>query len=84
VLELLNAVDAWRRPERFGELLAAAFAGEPDESAAQPRLERARAAAAAIDAGRIARASKDTTQIRGNLDAARLEAIRHALEKRDS
>jgi tRNA nucleotidyltransferase (CCA-adding enzyme) len=84
VLELLNSVDAWRRPERFRELVTAAFAGEPDPGGAQARLERARAAAAAIDAGQIAMASKGTADIRGNVDAARLEAIRRALEKRDS
>ncbi|HEY4638190.1 MAG TPA: hypothetical protein VIH23_08005, partial [Burkholderiales bacterium] len=43
VLELFNTVDAWRRPERFAELAAAAFAGEPDAGPAQARLERARA-----------------------------------------
>jgi tRNA nucleotidyltransferase (CCA-adding enzyme) len=83
-LELLNTVDAWRRPERFGELLAASFAGVSDESASQARLQRARAAAAAVDAGRIARASSGTSEIRGNLDAARLEAIRQELGKRES
>jgi tRNA nucleotidyltransferase (CCA-adding enzyme) len=80
VLELFNAVDAWRRPERFAELATASLAGEPDAGAAQARLERARAAAAAVKAGDIARASRDTAAIRGNVDAARLEAIRRALE----
>jgi tRNA nucleotidyltransferase (CCA-adding enzyme) len=79
VLELFNAVDAWRRPERFAELATAAFAGEPDAGPGQARLERARAAAAAVNAGEIAKASKNTTAIRGNVDAARLEAIRRAL-----
>ena len=82
VLELFNAVDAWRRPERFAELAAAAFAGEPDAGPAQARLERARAAAAAVNAGEIAKASKNTTAIRGNVDAARLDAIRQALANR--
>ena len=79
VLELFNAVDAWRRPERFAELATAAFAGEPDAGAAQARLERARAAAAAVNAGEIAKASQNTTAIHGNVDAARLEAIRKAI-----
>jgi tRNA nucleotidyltransferase (CCA-adding enzyme) len=82
VLELFNAVDAWRRPERFAELAAAAFAGEPDAAPAQARLERARAAAAAVKAGAIAQASKNTTDIRANVDAARLEAVRKALADR--
>ncbi|HSB49390.1 MAG TPA: multifunctional CCA tRNA nucleotidyl transferase/2'3'-cyclic phosphodiesterase/2'nucleotidase/phosphatase [Burkholderiales bacterium] len=82
VLELFNAVDAWRRPERFAELSAAAFAGESDAAQAQARLERARAAAAAVKAGAIAQASKNTTDIRANVDAARLEAVRKALADR--
>ena len=79
VLELFNAVDAWRRPERFAELAMAAFAGESDAGPARARLERARAAAAAVKAGEIAKASENTTAIRGNVDAARLEAIHRAL-----
>jgi tRNA nucleotidyltransferase (CCA-adding enzyme) len=81
VLELFNTVDAWRRPERFVELAIAAFAGEPDAGPARSRLERARAAAAAVNAGEIAKASKNTAAIRGNVDAARLAAIRRALEE---
>jgi len=83
VLDLFNTVDAWRRPDRFAELTTAALAGEPDAGAAQARLERARAAAAAVNAGEIAKASKNTTAIRDNVDAARLEAIRRALEMRE-
>jgi tRNA nucleotidyltransferase (CCA-adding enzyme) len=79
VLELFGATDAWRRPERFAELMVAAFAGEADAAAAQRRLERARAAAAAVNAGDIAKSSKAVSDIRGNIDAARLEAIRRAL-----
>ena len=82
VLELFNAADAWRRPERFAELLTAAFAGEPGAGAAQTRLERARAAAAAVNAGEIAKASRGASDIRGNVDAARLDAIRKALAGR--
>jgi len=84
MLELFNAVDAWRRPERFAELLTAAFAGEPDAAPARARLERARAAAAAVKAGAIAKAAKAATEIRGDVNAARLAAIRLALEKRES
>jgi tRNA nucleotidyltransferase (CCA-adding enzyme) len=84
LLDLFNTVDAWRRPERFAELVTAALAGEPAAGPAQARLERARAAAVAVNAGEIAQASKNATAIRGNVDAARLEAIREALGKRDS
>jgi len=81
VLELFNAVDAWRRPERFAELLTAAFAGEPSAAPARARLERARAAAAAVNAGEIAKAAKAATEIRGEVNAARLAAIRAALKR---
>jgi hypothetical protein len=63
-------------------LVAAAFAGEPDVSPAQARLERARVAAVAVKAGEIAQASKDATAIRGDIDAARLAAIRQALAEK--
>jgi tRNA nucleotidyltransferase (CCA-adding enzyme) len=82
-LELFNAVDAWRRPERFAELLTAAFAGALNAAPAGARLERARAAAATVNAGEIAKAAKSATEIRGGVNAARLEAIRDALEKRE-
>jgi tRNA nucleotidyltransferase (CCA-adding enzyme) len=75
VLELLNAVDAWRRPERFEELLKAAGATER----AATRLRRAREAAAAIDAGAIAKASGKGDDIKTRVNAARLDAIRAAL-----
>jgi len=84
LLELFNAVDAWRRPERFAELLTAVFAGEADVATVKKRLERALAAAVAVKSGEIARASKDATAIRGNVEAARLEAIRKAMENRGS
>ena len=79
VLELLNTVDAWRRPERFAELMTASMAGEPDAGAARARLERALKAAAAVNAGEIAKAAKEPSAIRGGVDAARLEAIRRAI-----
>ena len=75
VLELLNAVDAWRRPERFGELLKAAGAS----GTAATRLRRAREAAAAVDAGAIAKASGKGQDIKARLNAARLDAMRTAV-----
>jgi len=79
VLEVFNLADAWRRPERFAELMTAAFADETDGGPARARLERALKAAAGVKAGEIAQASKGTDAIRINIDAARLEAIRRAL-----
>jgi tRNA nucleotidyltransferase (CCA-adding enzyme) len=79
VLDLFNAADAWRRPERFSELVSAAFAGEPGAEPERARLERARAVAAAVNAGEIAKASNGAADIRGRVDAARLAAVRRAL-----
>jgi tRNA nucleotidyltransferase (CCA-adding enzyme) len=79
ILELLNATDAWRRPERFSELLRASLAGEPDRARAMRRLEQARAAAASVDAGAIAKASRNADEIRERLNTARLDAIRATL-----
>jgi tRNA nucleotidyltransferase (CCA-adding enzyme) len=80
LLELFDTVDAWRRPERFAELMIAAFAGEPHAAEARTRLERALKAAAGVDAGAIAKAAKGTAEIRGGIEAARLDAIRKALQ----
>jgi tRNA nucleotidyltransferase (CCA-adding enzyme) len=78
ILDLLNATDALRRPERFAELLRAALANDADRGRAIRRLQRAREAAAAIDAGAVASAGgKDG--IRERVNAARLEAIRTAV-----
>ena len=52
LLGVLKGADAFRRPERFAELLEAARLAEPGIDTA--RVERARAAAAAVDAGAIA------------------------------
>ncbi len=80
LLELLDAADAWRRPERFSELAAAALAGEPGADAAHSRLDRALRAAQAVKAGDIARAAGNPAEIRSRIDAARLEAVRGALD----
>jgi tRNA nucleotidyltransferase (CCA-adding enzyme) len=77
ILELLNAADAWRRLERFEELLRASTAGERGTAQALTRLKRARDVAAAVDAGSIAKASPKN--IKERVNAARLEAITKAL-----
>ncbi len=80
ILELLDATDAWRRPERFDALLRASVFGEQDTEQALHRLRRAQKAAAAVDAGAIAKASANADHIRERLRAARLNAICAALE----
>ena len=79
LLELLDAVDAWRRPERFADLLDAVLAGEAHAAESRRQLGTARRAAAAVDAGEIARLAKTPAEIRSRIDAARLAAIRSAL-----
>jgi tRNA nucleotidyltransferase (CCA-adding enzyme) len=79
VLQLLDAADAWRRPERFSQLISAAVAAEPQAETARARLERAREAGAGVDARAIAAAAAEPAQIRHRLHAARFEAIQQSL-----
>lgn len=79
LLDLLNAADAWRRPQRFEALFEAAAAGEGGTAAALKRLRAARAAAAAVDGGALAKQGGGADAIRARVNAARLEAIRAAL-----
>jgi tRNA nucleotidyltransferase (CCA-adding enzyme) len=75
LLDLLKRTDAFRRPERFAQLLEVARSAAPKANFA--RLEKARAAAAAVDGGAIA--AKDAGKdIARRIDAARLEAIKSA------
>ena len=73
LLDLLKRTDAFRRSERFDQLLEVARGVVP--KAALTKLERARAAAAAVDAGAIA-GKASGKDIAKRVDAARLEAIR--------
>ena len=75
LLELLNAVDAWRKPQRFTELCNVALIGEPDAQGVCERLQRAYRAAAAVDAGEIAREVQGGDAIRERIAAARSTAI---------
>ena len=71
VLEVLKRTDAFRRPERFKDLLEAL----PIEAA---RLEKALAAAAAVDAGAIAAHASSPQETARLIDEARLQAIARA------
>jgi len=73
LLELFKAADAFRRPQRFAELLDAAQAA--DAHIDRARLERALEAASAVDAATIARSAQGA-EIARRIDAARLQAIR--------
>ncbi|MBM3372859.1 MAG: multifunctional CCA tRNA nucleotidyl transferase/2'3'-cyclic phosphodiesterase/2'nucleotidase/phosphatase [Betaproteobacteria bacterium] len=77
---LMEAADAWRRPERFGELVEAALAGERDVQRARACLRRAHDAALAVDAGAVAKAQADTASIKAAVARARREAIAGAIK----
>ena len=74
VLALLKATDAFRRPERFAELLEAARLAQPGIDIA--RLQRALQAASAVDAGAIAKKASSPQDIGRMVDEARLAALR--------
>jgi tRNA nucleotidyltransferase (CCA-adding enzyme) len=79
LLELFEATDALRRPERFEQIVAAAFVDASNEESSRRAIERGLAAAAGVNAGAIARAGGGPEEIRERVRAARLEAIRAVL-----
>jgi tRNA nucleotidyltransferase (CCA-adding enzyme) len=72
LLDLLKRGDAFRRPERFAQLLEVARAQAVDTA----RIERALHAAAGVDAGAIAAKAAAPAEIPKLLDQARVKAIR--------
>jgi tRNA nucleotidyltransferase (CCA-adding enzyme) len=79
LLELFDATDAWRRPERFSQLVTAALIAVPEAAAARARIDHALAAATAVNAGSIAAAGGAPEEIRSRVREARLDAIRNAV-----
>jgi tRNA nucleotidyltransferase (CCA-adding enzyme) len=77
LLQLLKLADAFRRPERFAEMLAAARFAEP--ALKTERVQAAHQAAVAVDAGAIARSAPDPGKIPHLVDQAREAAIREAV-----
>jgi len=73
LLRILKTTDAFRRPERFAELLKAARLAKPELDTGP--LERAHVAAAAVDAGAIAATAASKPKIPQLIDQARLKAI---------
>jgi tRNA nucleotidyltransferase (CCA-adding enzyme) len=72
LLDLFKAADAFRRPERFAEVLEVARLADPEIDKA--RIERALRAAAAVDAGEIAKRATGP-EIGRLVDQARVKAI---------
>jgi tRNA nucleotidyltransferase (CCA-adding enzyme) len=91
LVALLQEGDAFRRPERFADLLAACECdtvrtrGAPAQPwPARQRLERSLAAARAVDAGAIAKSeaggdARDPKDIVARVRAARIAAVQSAL-----
>jgi len=75
-LQVLKAADAFRRRERFAQLLEAAKQADPGFD--RLPLERALQAAAAVDAGAIARQASAPAAISALLDQAREAAIKNS------
>jgi tRNA nucleotidyltransferase (CCA-adding enzyme) len=75
LLDLLKTADAFRRPERFAELLQVARLADSGVDTA--RIERALRAAVSVDAGEIAKRATGS-DIARLIDQARVEAIRKA------
>ena len=73
LLELLKTADAFRRPERFAELLRVAQLA--DAGIDKARIERALRAAATVNGGAIAAKASSADQIPRLLDEARTKAI---------
>jgi tRNA nucleotidyltransferase (CCA-adding enzyme) len=85
VVALLQACDAWRRPERFGQLLQAVEChdrGRGRAHAAAPRLLAALRAARTVDAGAIAKSAAEPHRIAARLRSARVAAVSAALDAR--
>ncbi len=76
LLEVLKRTDAFRRPERFAELLEVARHAAHGKDFG--RLERALKAASEVDAGAIAKTLQGA-EIPRQIDQARIEAIAKAL-----
>ena len=88
IVQLLQSADAFRKPERFAHLLQACESdargrlglGErPYPQAA--RMAAAFKAAAAVDAGEIAKRFEDPTRIKEAIHQARVAAVRAALKE---
>jgi tRNA nucleotidyltransferase (CCA-adding enzyme) len=77
LLNVLKRADAFRRPERFAQLLEAATLALPGFD--RTKLDRALAVAAAVDAGEIARRASAPATISALLDEAREQAIKESL-----
>ncbi len=90
VIRLFTATDAWRRPERFNQLLQACASDvrgrtghENDDYPQAQYVLGLLAAARAVDAGEIAGKCADSTAIAAAVQQARIHAIRALMKAQD-
>ena len=88
IIRLFQSADAWRRPERFTQLLHAcasdARGRTGHENDAYPQMEyllRLLEFARAVDAGAIAKACTDSSEIAAAVQQARIAAIEILVDK---
>ncbi len=91
VINLFQAADAWRRPERFTHLLQScasdARGRTGHEQNAYPQADyllQLLSVARAVDAGEIAKQCTDSAAIATAVKQARIGAIREVIEKQRS
>jgi tRNA nucleotidyltransferase (CCA-adding enzyme) len=75
MLDVLERADAWRRPQRFQDLVRAAVAGEPHAQRIESLWNRIIDAGLKVDAAAIARDATGGDDIKQRLHTARLDAI---------
>ncbi len=91
VIKLFQSADAWRRPERFTQLLQACAADargrtghERDDYPQADYLLQLLAVARAVDAGEIAEQCNDSTSIANAIQQARIKAIENIVRENRS
>jgi tRNA nucleotidyltransferase (CCA-adding enzyme) len=88
IIQLFQSADAWRRPERFTQLLLACASDargrtghENDDYPQADYLLRLLGIARDVDAGRIAKQCSDSSAITAAVQQARIMAIKESVEK---
>ena len=91
IIRLFQSADAWRRPERFAQLLQACAADargrtghEQDDYPQADYLLQLLSIARAVDAGKIAQQCPDNSAIAAAVQQARIKAIETLVETRRS
>ena len=91
VVKLLQSADAWRRPERFSQLLQACSSDarrrtghEKDDYPQADYLLQVLTVARAVDAGEVAKGCADSSIIAASVQQARTSAIEALVEKQRS